>query len=235
MIKLRALKNSGIEEFKKYIQSLKQGSSALCPDLNTEQYSYEYRPVVEIDQDKIFQKRLDIAEYLYECFEKAGIQRTSIIDSTELWTWLAYVWFNQVTKNRSRVGDISKYICSSDYTDYYRHSIAFAYNIYSLHGKENSKLLLDGKPYIMGDILEQIASREYIISNPSLIKAINILYWDADNNAPKKGATNRNKPGNIRRFVKIVNQIDLTYDAYGAPAKIISLLPKEFDTWRTSS
>jgi hypothetical protein len=235
MIKLRTLNDSGVEEFRRYIDGLRQGLPMPRPDLNTFSYSREYMPAPEIDENKVFQTRLEMGKYLAERFEQAGIKRENVIDSLKLWTWLAYIWFEQITDGRKRLRENARYICSRDYTDYYRHSVAFAYNTYSLHGEENSKLFLNTKPYTFSDFAEQVASRQFIISNPKLVSAIHMLYWDSNGDRLKRGATDRNRPGNIRRFVKIMYQIELTYDIYVAPEKLISLLPKEFDAWRNSS
>lgn len=235
MVKLRALNQRGIDEFRGYIQSLKQGLSVSCPDLNAESYSFEYHPALEIDENKVFQTRTEMGKYLAESFSQAEIKREDILDSLGLWTWLAYIWFNQITEGGNRLRETARYVCSRDYRDYYRHSVAFAYSVYSLHGEENSRLFLDTKLYILSDFVEQIASREYIISSPNLVKAIRTLYWDSSGNGIKRGATDRHRQGNIRRFIKIIDQIDLTYDIYVTPEKIINLLPKEFDVWRSSS
>lgn len=40
-------------------------------------------------------------------------------------------------------------------------------------------------------------------------------------------------PGTTRRFVRIMQQLDLTYDTYGMPGTVIvQLLPPEFDEFR---
>ena len=234
MIKIRMLNQNGIDEFQRYIQSLKEHAPIQCPDLNGRAYSTEYMPAVEIDEKKAFQTRLELGKYLYQCFENGGIRRENITNSTSLWTWLAYIYFSQVTDNLQHIGESALYVCSQDYTDYYRHLVWLPYNIYAMYGEENSKLFLDKEPFIGGDFAEQTVSRQYLISDPSLIKVLHDLYWDTKHNKAKKGATNRHKPGTLRRFIKFVDQIDLTFDIYNAPEKLIGLLPKEFDAWVNS-
>jgi len=41
------------------------------------------------------------------------------------------------------------------------------------------------------------------------------------------------QPGTLRRFVRLLQQLDLTYDIYGmSGSAIVDLLPPEFDSWR---
>ena len=235
MIKLRMLNQTGMEEFQKYIQSLRDDESAKCPDLNDRTYSIEYIPAVEIDEKKKFKTRLELGKYLDECFEKGKIKRGSVIDSPRLWTWLAYIYFDQITDNYNRLRETARYICSQDYRDYYRHSVLFPYSIYSLYGENYSKLFLDTELYKSNDWVEQVASRQLIVSTENLVKAIHSLYWDPKGKQAKKGASDRKKPGNIRRFIKLMQQVELTYDIYDpdlAPSTIMDLLPKEFDKWK---
>ncbi|MEM2914411.1 MAG: hypothetical protein QXH91_03290 [Candidatus Bathyarchaeia archaeon] len=236
MIKLRELTEEGIQKFREYIQELKRNPQAPRPDLNVEPYSREFRPPVEIDETRRFNTRMEMAEYLTQLFSAKGISRTDA--KPGLWTWLAYLWFDQlcpIIDGTRKPREIAKYICSSDYREYYRHYVASSYDIYSLHGRENSKLFLHCAPHIFNDFTAQLAARQYIISNKSLIQLAHRLYWDPYSVRPKKGA-DRNRPGNVRRFVKILSQLELTYDIHGmAPNDIERLLPEEFNVWKPSS
>ncbi|GAB4476624.1 MAG: hypothetical protein OHK0044_22590 [Burkholderiaceae bacterium] len=51
---------------------------------------------------------------------------------------------------------------------------------------------------------------------------------------PKPGASAIDRPGSVRRFVRVLQQLDLTYDIHGMSGKaIVDLLPPEFDVWKT--
>jgi len=89
-----------------------------------------------------------------------------------------------------------------------------------------------------GDFSEQLASRMELISNRNLIEAVDRLYVSLrpEGAAPKRGATTRTRPGNLRRLIAIVQQFELTYDLYAmAASQILKLLPPEFDRWRRNS
>ena len=116
---------------------------------------------------------------------------------------------------------------------YYRHLIASPCYIYNYY-PEGAHLLLDHPVCIHGDYMEQLASRQEIIATENIIKVADILYYDLQEGNPRKGATSRNKPGNIRRFAQdIFLQLDTTYDLHSMNENaIISLLPNpEFKHW----
>ena len=87
-----------------------------------------------------------------------------------------------------------------------------------------------------GEFSEQLASRQEIISNRSLIEAADRLYRDPasdDEGKPKRGFATRTRPGNVRRLPMVIDQFDLTYDMYAMSCEeILELLPDEFARWK---
>jgi hypothetical protein len=235
MIILRVLSQEGISLFREYLHSLKEHADLPRPQFDSPPYSSPFGGHALIDEAKGFSTRLEIGKYLSEVFEHATLKRTDVIENYGLWTWLAYVWFDVIcppVNGRRKIRETARYICSSDYRDYYRHYIAGAYDIYTIHGRENSRLFLDCPPHVHNDYVEQLASRQYIISNPRLVELAHHLYWDLRGNKPKLGATDRKKPGNQRRLVKVIGQLELTYDIHTMPPKkMMALLPLEFKPW----
>lgn len=238
MIPVRVMKEEGERQFMEFINQVKLIPSYPKPDLNDSQYSEEFQPRVEVNEREVFQSKLQLAEYLDECFGRAGLKREDIIANNGLWTWLAYLWFDSLAPVNPATGkrpirEMAKYMCSSDYRDYYRHFIAGPYMIYSLHGKKNSRVFLYSPIYEHNDFIEQIASRQFIIAHRNLIETFSKLYLDNNSGTPKRGAQSRSSAGNIRRFVKIIQQFELTFDLYDMePQQIIDLLPAEFYEWK---
>ena len=96
-------------------------------------------------------------------------------------------------------------------------------------------MFLHGPLHQHGDFSEQLASRMELITNRSLIEAVDRLYFSPrpDGGTTKRGAATRSRPGNVRRLIVVVQQLDLTYDLYAMTSEqILSLLPSEFDAWR---
>lgn len=236
---MRIMQGKGKNRFQDYIQELRQNPLISRPDLNMEEFSVEFLPQVFIDETKKFKTKLELAEYLEDCFKKSDLKREDVLKIDDLWTWLAYIWFDQLAPLRGGLRYIkedAKYICSSEYRDYYRHLIAGPYGIYSLHGKDNSHIFLYSPVYEHNDFIEQFASRQFIISYKNIVEAINKLYFDTRTNNPKRGVQSRTQAGNIRRFVSIIQQLELTYDIYSMTSEqIIDLLPPEFNYWKQIS
>jgi len=230
---LRVMEKEGVNRFREYIHQLKTGIENYRPDLNDEPFSTEFKPVIEVDESKMFASKLELAEYIFDLFFNAGINREDVIRNNGLWTWLAYIWFDQLTNNRKKVLEFAKYLCSLDYTDYYRHLVACPYTIYSIHKRDNSKIFLNTEIYRHTDIIEQIASRQSFVSHTNIIEVFSTLYFEQNRQKAKSGAQSRKRPGNIRRFVKVFQQFELTYDLYDmSPEQILDLLPEEFDRWK---
>lgn len=239
MMPARTMLPEGENKFREYISQVRTDSSTARPDLNSNQFSQEFLPRIMIDETGTFSSKLEFAEYLDSRFTVAGISRKAILGNNNLWTWLAYLWFDQLAPVRGTgsggraIREDAKYICSSDYRDYYRHFVAGPYSIYSLHGRDNSLLFLYSPVYEHNDFIEQFASRQFIISYPEIVKAVTKLYLDSNNGKPKIGAQSRGREGNIRRFVKVIRQFELTYDIYTMDCdKILYILPDEFNKWK---
>jgi len=237
LINLRKFNKDGCNEFIECIRELRSNELFKLPDLNVDKFSQKFENNVMIDENRSFSDRLDLGEYLFSCFSNNSFSRKKVIGESNLWTWLAYIYFDQICpldENKKRhIRETARYVCSSDYRNYYRHYIASSYDIYSIHRKERSRLFLYTPLDIHNDFIEQIASRQYLISNKNIVEVANILYWNNDLKCPKKGSQSRNRNGNLRRFVKIIGQLELTYDVYSMTSEeIIELLPKEFDIWK---
>lgn len=236
MARLKVFTDKGINEFRNFLVELKNNPELNKPDLSNNKYSENLQPEIIIDENKIFSSRMELAEYLTQVFQDAGVKSKDVIPNDKLWTWLTYLWFEQICPREStgrKVKEIVKYICSTDYQKYYRHFIASTFRIYATLGKENSLLFLNRPINDHGDFIEQLASRQEIISNPNLIRVAHELYWDKNEKKTKRGASDRKKPGNLRRLIKLFGQIELTYDIFSMnPNEIVKTLPKEFEVWK---
>lgn len=236
MIEVRVLSENGSAEFAEFIQGLQMDPSTPRPDLNVETLSRTFVPLIEIDELRVFETRMDMGRYLTDLFEEAEVNRSDILGNEGLWTWLSYIWLDQLAPLQNgvrRLRENARYLCSTHYTDYFRHYVAGAYDIYSRHGRELSRLFLQCPVDIVNDHVEVFACRQNIISSGQLLEVIHKLYWNDSTGKPKAGTVGRKRPGHIRRFEKVIRQLELTYDIYSMdPDKILSILPSEFDNWK---
>lgn len=233
MTKLRSLNARGIEEFRGFLQQIRDGAEfhANPAILHIDDYSPRLPRTIEIEQ-RPFATKYEAAQYLGNAL--SGFPATA--EEVGLWSWLALFYFDQL----SPVGDDGKrrpredyhYIPSTDGWQRERHLLAGPFKLYSLH-REHSRLLLHPPVHQHGAFVYDLGFRRDLITNRGLIEAIDLLYWDAKRLKPKRGATSTNRPGNLRRLITVVQQLDFNYDLYGmSAAEILELLPPEFDGWR---
>ncbi|MGC8887533.1 MAG: hypothetical protein ACP5MG_10290 [Verrucomicrobiia bacterium] len=243
MKKLRIMQPAGEELFKEYHSNLYNSQSQKIPQLDKEPYSLEYIPNIEVDEKKEFKTKEDIAKYLDEIFTTRNADRKDLLSAKNkgIWTYLAYIWFDQLTNNKQNIlKRPENYIATdpSKYRRFYIHLVLSPYVIFSQYKSYKEpiwKLFLYNYPYESNDFAERVAPNQFIISHPNIVEAIYHLYFDQEKNIPKKNATSNDIAGNVRRFIKVFQQYELTYDVYSLTAEqIINLLPEEFDPWKNN-
>src|SRR6266581_1220942 len=236
---LRSLKESGQTIFETYLDRAAEGSKEEPPFylLQDDSATTGINGKADI-QNRSFRSRLDAAGYLSEALR--GVARRDLDTNHGLWTWLALFYFDQLCpRSKDGVrhpGEGYRYIhprigSAGFFRHYYRHLVAGPYRIFRLHG-ERARVLLHAPVHTHGDFSEQLGSRAEFITNGGLINAADLLYFDESVRNPKRGATNRKRPGTLRRFISVVQQLDVTYDLYSMTgSQIVSLLPPEFGVW----
>lgn len=240
--KIRCFTEEGTAEFLKFIGRLRNGELQTVPrhllhDPDSSSALTEF-PDVEF---RSFKNKFEIASYFYEKFYKFTPEK--IDHNPGVWNWLSLFYFdNLCPENNGKRKALKEYFYvlppthdTFYFRHYYRHLLSGPYRIFRLH-KELSEGLLSYPIYEHSDMLEQVASYQELITNQGVVEAITELYFQPKNGKPyeaKKGATDRKKPGNIRRFKDIINQLDLTFDVYSLHGQqIVELLPDEFMSWK---
>ena len=90
--------------------------------------------------------------------------------------------------------------------------------------------MLSKKPSDRGELIEQLAARQYFMSCRGVIEAAHQIYFDPDRRKFKRGSTSQTRGGNIRRFISYLQQLDLTYDLGTVTAdSLMSILPPEYN------
>jgi hypothetical protein len=234
MTKLRSLNPRGIEEFRGFLQQIRNGAEfrANPAILYIDDYSPRLTRTVEIEP-RTFASKFEAAEYLGGVLSEVGASAEDV----GLWSWLALFYFDQLSPvdgdGKRRPREDYHYIPSTEsgwHRD--RHLLAGPYKLFSVH-RRNARLLLHPPVHQHGAFIYDLGFRRDLISNKGLIEAIDLLYWDSKRNRPKRGATTTSRPGNLRRLITVVQQLDFNYDLYGMRAEeILRLLPPEFDAWK---
>jgi len=228
----------GNKEFSDFIQNLKTNPDTPVPMhiLYQSPLSTTFKPEIEIE-NIAFQTRYEFGKYLSSLFE--SIPRNTLMKNDGLWNWLALFYIDQLipmdNRGKREVGEMARYVYNPRYTKYYLHLVAATWDIYTQFG-EDSKLFLFTPMDKINAFIRELAARQNIISNRSLIKAVQTLYWNETQDGRgtiKRGAISKKKRGNLYRFIAVMNQFDTNYDLYAMkPEDIIRLLPAEFDIWK---
>jgi len=234
-MRLRRLSSKGTSEFGAFLDSLSHTPSAAVPFglLGGVETAGDLEVQVEVEP-KVFANRFVMATYLDSLLSDRGLK--DLKRDVGLWSWLALFFFDQLCpanpEGHRKVGERARYIPAvDDYRKYYRHLLAGPYSVFRAHRDEPTRVLpvLTGPPSKPGEIAEQLASRQEIVTNKSIMALAATLYIDAKTQRPKRGAGGSG-PGSARRFADILNQFDLTWDLYSmqTPA-MMQMMPAEFE------
>ncbi|MEA2489103.1 MAG: hypothetical protein QOH21_895 [Acidobacteriota bacterium] len=233
MTKVRSLNTRGIEQFRGFLQQIRNGAEfhANPSVLYADDTSTRLPRTVEIEP-RTFTSKFAAAEYLAGVL--ADVQASP--EDVGLWSWLALYYFDQLSPvdadGMRRPREDYHYIPSQSGWHKDRHLLAGPYKLYTSHGA-NARLLLHPAVHQHGAFIYDLAFRRDLITNKGLIEAIDLLYWDVKRSRSKRGSTTTSRPGNLRRLIAVVQQLDFNYDLYGMRAdEILQLLPPEFDAWK---
>ena len=233
-MKLSRLSTKGIEQFSVFLDSLNSPEPQGVPTWLLD--NADTSSVLEVDIDVQLtdcSSRFELAKYIDSKITDSGLK--NIERDIGLWAWLALFYFEQLCppdgEGRRKPGERARFIPAvEDYRKYYRHLVAGPYLIYRAHRDDPSRVLavLAGPVNRPGDIAEQLASRQEIVTNKAVMALATTLYISTSTRRPKKGAAGRG-PGSARRFADILNQFDLTWDLYAMQVqKMRKMMPQEF-------
>jgi hypothetical protein len=232
---VRALLPAGIERLRDDLQALRSGARRAppCELLADSGATAELSAEVKVAPQR-FATRAQLGEYLWQLL--APLPAAEVEGNRGLWAWLSLYFFDQVCPLRPdgtrRPGQDYRHIPDFDFRHRYRHLLYGPYAVYRRH-RGAAALLLAGPPHLEPALYQEIAARQDLIVSRGVIDALNLLYLDRTRGIPKRGASAINQPGTVRRFVRVLQQLDLTYDIHGMSGEaIVELLPPEFDAWR---
>jgi hypothetical protein len=240
-MKLHRFTDEGINRFTRFLDELSADPALALPtDLLTDSACVIPVPSAPEVHAKQFASRMEAARYLDSIL--SGVTGCDVERDAGLWAWLSLFFFDQLCPpdghGRRKVYDQARYIPAvTNYQKYYRHLLAGPYRVFRAHrsNPDRALVLLCGPLHKPGDVVEQLVSRQEIITNPHAVELATTIYFDAKSGSFKRGAAGRGG-GSARRLAEILNQFDVTWDLYWlTPGGILGKLPKEFDRFRPAS
>ena len=231
-VKLHRFTAVGMERFDRFRAASLCRQDQLSALLNNDVCSDLVEPDIEVELCEL-STRFAVGKHLYDLFDRAIVP--DLVTDQGIWTWLSALYFEQLCPPGNQPGDRARWVPAvGNYRQYYRHLLAGPFLIYRAHHDNpyRAMALLANPPHQPGDIVEQLASRQELVTNPSVMEAATKLYIDPETGKPKRG-TGSKGPGSPRRLATILNQLDLTWDLYNLETrKLLDLLPAEFDRFK---
>lgn len=248
MTQLRRLNEAGISRLLEFLHGVKNEPNLAVPrDILTHDSTSTDLGEIEVEiEPQIFGSRFAAAKYLLETLDGSGL--TQVEQDRGLWAWLALFYFDELCptgkKGQRKPGEDARWVPESERAfRYYRHLLAGPYRIFRAHraNPQAAMIVLCGPLDSPGDLVEQLASRQELVTNESLLATASALYIDSKNRLPKRGVVTtekiggrrRGKPGTVFRLIDVCRQYDVAWDLYAmTPESVVAMLPKEFNRFR---
>ena len=232
---VRALTRPALERFRDFLGRSRAGSVEEPPWVLLEDpaETTELPVTVEVGDER-FGDRRSIGDHLCRMF--SSMPSAELERNPGLWAWLSLYWFEQLCPRRKdgrrRPGNDLRHIPEFGRSRYH-HLLYGPYHVYRQHGPR-SVVLLSGPVQESSHLYHAITARQDLIANRSVIEAALLLYVERRTGRLKRGCQpSRPRPGTIRRYINVLQQLDLTFDIYGITGpQLLDLLPPEFDRWR---
>ena len=212
MIEVRELTEEGIEKFRKQIN---EQSNKKKEDINFEvsfdleefkdkKFSKTYKDL-EVYENKKLKTKLDVGNYFYQIFGRT-------MPSKGVWTFLSIVYYRQLLKDDSTVGQVARLIDERKSWGGACHLLRIPYVIKAYYHKEADQefceYLLTEKANQIGLLARELFDRESIYRNREFVKLVKRLYENQRNILGK----NKRDPGKLRRLNCLFLQYDRTWD-----------------------
>lgn len=235
-INIRKFTDEGILEFQEYIDRARRGESVEPPFslIKDSIKSHDAGLNVSIEE-KTFSNRYDFGVYLWGRLK--DVWKDDMRNDCGLWTWLALFYFKQLcpSKGPNRqehyILSVGKWRIGKIHDYSYRHSVLTPIRLvkdfvgtapFFLCGTEKKPIGMES----MGDPIEQLFSRQYVMRNPNYLKLVLKLYQDPITGRVKTGAMSDPKKkklesgkwsdvgkGGARRLITgVMPRLSLTYN-----------------------
>jgi len=240
-MKIHRFNDAGVTRFRAYLSDLRQTPTFPPPWDLLEDSSLTMTLPEGIDVERpSFTTKRDAAVYLHEKLKP--LLRTELFKDVGLWTWLSLFYFDDVCPEsggkRKPANDAHYVLEAQQVLRYYKHLLATSVRIYDMSPVHHRVLLLSPLA-VLGQVMERMAARLYLLRIPCVPEVLDRLYFDEDKLKPKRGAARSSsnpRAGDLsNRFPVRMKQLQRTYDANALSAdQLIALLGREFSPWQSA-
>lgn len=240
IMKIRRLNENGMKLFAEFIHDAKQDSRLQAPlgYLTGDETSEPFTLPIDIEIKDIGSRRL-AGSYLHQLL--GGVNETNVDMDEGLWSWLSLYFFEQLcplNNGKRKISDLTTLIPDPhNHQRYYRHLLAGPFFIYRLYADDpDMALSLLCQPIeTPGAVVEEVASRQELVTNRDFVSLLTRLYYDAETNSLRRGSGGKGG-GSARRLAKNVHeQLECTWDLKSVgPDRFLELLPNEFGRFKSN-
>jgi hypothetical protein len=187
-----------------------------------------------------FHTRYELARYLVTMIDPIRHNIDSLETDSNLWSWIAIHWMNDSILNQRdttvEIRNVARWVLDPDSWKTFRvHLVAAPFAIMDQHrdNPEITKVMLAGSPLSPGGAYERASPNQQLVRSAGVLHAMTALYVNSDGRIKRGASKQADAPGTIPRFVKYINQLEMTYDIRTiAGEDLLGMLPAEFDGFR---
>ena len=239
MTRARRLTPEGVRQAQEFLDQLRADPS-LDPSTPDEiLYSPECgRPFLDAPevQHVQLQTRRDAAVYIDSL---SPLVTAKLADDWAFWSWLGMFHLSDIITpdRRHRVSAVHETFVvgedSAGQRDRHRNYLWISWRIASQYG-DDATFSLDRDIMEIGEITRHTTESRRIFNSVGVARLIWALFTDGDR--LKRGAVNKSGRGTLRHLLRVLSQLERTYDVYGMePDALLAILPPDFDRWKPAA
>lgn len=196
---------------------------------------------IDLIEVKTFARKFELGTHVHSSL---GPEWERLLDDAGLLSWLSLAFHESTMVSASGkpyLGQPSRHLIAVDnkwssYTHSHRHLVRSAV-FFAGHFGEAGRVFLAGHPSEHSKIEEQIGSRksEGLPFSKTMAEVLHALYFNPSTGKIRRGAASSGG-GGIERFVRVIRQLDMTFDVHSQDADLLlRLLPREFSRFLAQS
>ena len=232
---LRILNDEGRRRWRQWIEDLRLDPSLPVPSDLLDNPEKSLSPPIAVPLPAgPFGTKFEMAKQLLPTVIALETARLPDASWPGVWDALALAYFEEIcpsVEGKRKVKELESYVWSPLYTRTYKHRVAGTVSLYRAYGRA-SILCLWGEAPILSDYEIQLSSHPTWLGAKAVGDVLYQMYWDQKTNRPKRGGMSRVRPGALFHFIKVISQLERTYDIQGLQADALKeLLPLGFHRW----
>lgn len=238
---LRRLNEAGLAAFADWLQEGAPGKSSE-EWLTGEAFSEPVQGTATIDPTKKFADRYELAQYVWTRI--APSWSASLENDPGFWSWLSLRYFEQFRPTQ-KLSREEHYLYDPHRFMFYRHCVAMPVKLVRDFG-DDARIFLSPDMTVMGDMLEQCMSRQYLMRSKTFRAVVRRLYFNEEQLRLKPGASSkavrkksakggwsRSGAGSVRRLALEVLRLNLAFNLEAMTSdEMLGLLGQEYGKFK---